>query len=308
MDLVGGTWRRLAGDSVRGVTSLSELVRLAPPPPAPVSPGTAEEWSGLESELGLTLPDDFKQLVQAYGEGVFCDFLYTFPRTEPFGGMSLLLNQGVVAGHAEARQEAPEDYPYPLYPEPGGLFIWGGTINGDTLCWLTAGDPSTWPVVVWVQRGAEWAQFGPGTAAFIHTWMTGQLDTDVMLTRSPGEPMWFDAQRELVHVYVSISEGTRPFDETLANLKASLGPTFDRDSYVDAGGDRQEEFTVGSGWRIMLEAARQYQIRVEFPAEDDDAAGAAIRDAVRAMGCEYPSARTIWGWSSWGGGKGSCER
>ncbi|GAB2836779.1 hypothetical protein GCM10027176_46430 [Actinoallomurus bryophytorum] len=44
--------------------------------------------------------------------------------------------------------------PYPYHPEPGGLYPWGATQNGDTLFWLTAADPDRWTIVV--TDGGSW--------------------------------------------------------------------------------------------------------------------------------------------------------
>lgn len=47
----------------------------------------------------------------------------------------------------QARQEWPWSLPWPIYPEPGGLFPWAVTDNGGTLYWLTEGEPDGWPTL-----------------------------------------------------------------------------------------------------------------------------------------------------------------
>ncbi|MEU6346691.1 hypothetical protein ABZ883_37730 [Streptomyces sp. NPDC046977] len=37
---------------------------------------------------------------------------------------------------------------YPEYLVRGGLFVWGGTPDGDGTFWATSGEPDEWPVVV----------------------------------------------------------------------------------------------------------------------------------------------------------------
>jgi SUKH superfamily protein len=49
------------------------MVRLIAPPTAPVD--AHGDWTAVERELGVRLPDDYKWLVSTYGWGEFRDFL-----------------------------------------------------------------------------------------------------------------------------------------------------------------------------------------------------------------------------------------
>lgn len=37
---------------------------------------------------------------------------------------------------------------FPVYPEPGGLLMWGNTPNADHCMWLTDPDPEKWTIVI----------------------------------------------------------------------------------------------------------------------------------------------------------------
>ncbi|GAA4094224.1 hypothetical protein GCM10022248_76070 [Nonomuraea soli] len=41
-----------------------------------------------------------------------------------------------------------------MWPEPGGFFLWGSTIDGDHLGWMTSGVPEQWPVML-IKHEAE---------------------------------------------------------------------------------------------------------------------------------------------------------
>lgn len=114
------------------MTPLEELRRLAPPPAVPV-PAIA---------VDPPVPADYPPLLETHGMGEFCDLIFLGSGPED-----------VMDYERETRSEDPEDYPYPLHPEPGGLLPWGGTSNGQPLCWVTAGEPATWSVVVWDLKG-----------------------------------------------------------------------------------------------------------------------------------------------------------
>ena len=54
------------------------------------------------------------------------------------------------------------EYPYPIYPQPGGVLPWAQRRGGDLYCWLTEGsDPSSWPVVAIGSSFEDWQTF-PG--------------------------------------------------------------------------------------------------------------------------------------------------
>lgn len=105
--------------------------------------------------------------------------------------------------HQPLRDEFPEDFPCPLYPEPGGLLEWAGTGNGDRLCWLIAGVADNWRVVVWnIREGAYRHELG--AVELLYGYLTGQREVE-MLGPVPAAP-WFDPYRDRSHVYVQLSE------------------------------------------------------------------------------------------------------
>lgn len=55
--------------------------------------------------------------------------------------------------------------PYALFPEPGGLLVWGVTDNGDEFYWLTEGAPDDWTVVVSSRH--EWWSYDGGALSLL---------------------------------------------------------------------------------------------------------------------------------------------
>ncbi len=138
--------------------SVAELRRLVPPPSAPVAPGSLQEWAAVEQRLGLVFPADYKEYIATYGSGAFPGLLFVM---NPMKRVSftdhvtyylhsldgqLEATRGAFGGGEEYRGEA---RPFPLWPEPAGLFPWGwmGMDGASKLFWLTEGDPDRWPVV-----------------------------------------------------------------------------------------------------------------------------------------------------------------
>lgn len=47
---------------------------------------------------------------------------------------------------------------YPVFPESGGLLMWGSSIDGDEFHWRTEGQPNEWTVVV-AGRNDDWFHY-----------------------------------------------------------------------------------------------------------------------------------------------------
>ncbi|MFF9011587.1 hypothetical protein ACF09C_01235 [Streptomyces sp. NPDC014870] len=55
------------------MTELEALVRLCPPP---TEAPPAVDWASAERALGVTLPHDYKRLVETYGDGIFDETIW----------------------------------------------------------------------------------------------------------------------------------------------------------------------------------------------------------------------------------------
>ncbi|MEV6986879.1 SMI1/KNR4 family protein [Sphaerisporangium sp. NPDC051017] len=146
------------------MTSLADLIAIIGPPS---KPATAVDWPAIEAEVGLTFPDDYKAWANTYADLQLNGFLY-LSRPEPAGRE----RQAAIATVDQLR-DLVEDWPtidllddlgneseappFPFYPQPGGLYFWGSTDNGDFLLWLTDPDPQKWTIVV--TDGTFWWHF-----------------------------------------------------------------------------------------------------------------------------------------------------
>jgi hypothetical protein len=178
--------------------SFARLCQAVPPPVHPSEAGSTQAFARVEDRLDLELPDAYKQLVTAYGTGSWRGFLWVL---NPFSAnRSLnLLDQAVRQLDAERviRRKWPDQVPFPLYPEPGGLFPWGMTDNGDRLYWLTEGLPDSWPTIVFESRGPRFDRHERTCCDLLLGWLVGRIkilvfpeDFDACLSNAfhPGNP------------------------------------------------------------------------------------------------------------------------
>ncbi|WP_406003143.1 hypothetical protein [Streptomyces sp. NBC_00829] len=97
------------GDPKTSATRRDRLVQLVAPPSVPVD--AHGEWAAVETVIGTRLPNDYKQLVETYGWGEFCDFLYL--RT-PFGTSEHNGIEWQSSHLTGSPEEDRERYPHPL--------------------------------------------------------------------------------------------------------------------------------------------------------------------------------------------------
>lgn len=134
--------------------SIAALNKLVPPPTKPFEVGTLAEWTKLELKLGTILPRDYREFVFAYGSGLFAGFyrIYNpFAASQHTGLLSSV--QRICDQDRQSQKSFRERFPYPYFPEPGGLLPWGNDENGNDYFWITEGLPANWHVAQNENRG-----------------------------------------------------------------------------------------------------------------------------------------------------------
>src|SRR5262249_40247229 len=137
---------------------IEDIRALLPTPASPV--GLVRPWQEVEQQLGVLLPTDYKQFIDLYGSGVVCGSVtvWNFRDTSLFKKplQDGLCGKGsVIRLYERAGLEARCHWPYPTYPEPGGLLPFATVLDIHNLNWLTTGAPDQWEVVYWFFDGLE---------------------------------------------------------------------------------------------------------------------------------------------------------
>src|SRR5260370_22182566 len=103
--------------------------------------GSGYDWDGIEADLGTRLPAHYKLLAEAFPGGWFRQFVRPTKPARLAGGAQRLLGEFEARNVATLRrwpEQGDDMVPYPVYPEPGGLLLWGGTSEGGNACGLAA--------------------------------------------------------------------------------------------------------------------------------------------------------------------------
>ncbi|MBA4062278.1 MAG: hypothetical protein C0501_00965 [Isosphaera sp.] len=143
--------------------AIEDLTAVVPVPADPIHPGTPAEWERVQRILGLALPADYYGFAAAYGDGRFCGSFFRF-----FNWASPAYPERVTT-ECRCVEAAGTGYGRSVlvHPRVPGLLPWGNDENGTSLCWLTGGDPGTWPVVLQSREGDSYRVYRLDMTTFL---------------------------------------------------------------------------------------------------------------------------------------------
>jgi hypothetical protein len=161
--------------------ALNSLRQVVEPPGEPVEGGHRIKWGEIEAELGLQLPNDYKEYIREFGTGSIGGFLWIFNPVSENDNLNLLKQTTAqLPGLRSLRDRDPEYIPYALYPEEAGLLPWGLTDNGDLMLWRMAGPSDEWSVVIKESRGPDIEEFPCGMTEFLRGLVTGDIESEII--------------------------------------------------------------------------------------------------------------------------------
>lgn len=178
--------------------------------------GTAgTNWARAEQELGIALPPDYRELAGRFPSGTFQGYLDFQPgpdiladlferplgdlrrwRDKTFDDEEIREREYIEATEGRELPEKEISYPFPLWPEPGGVYPWAEGGSDAIFFWLTGSDPSSWPVVWCHGEDILWERFDGTAAEFLIALVTGQLDVRRLGSPIFAPPPRFDAWKE----------------------------------------------------------------------------------------------------------------
>ncbi|TMR93295.1 hypothetical protein [Nonomuraea basaltis] len=176
------------------MTTLARLEQVIGPPqgrPAPV------DWEALHRRYGLRFPSDYQTLAARYPDLVVAEFLSVFhPASHERAWSDRMLDiprswsPRWLDSYTPYEDPIPVDWngPFRVHPEPGGVFPWGITVNGDFCLWLTDPDPVLWTVLI-AERHQVWHYKGTLTG-FLCQVLTREISCPVFPADFPLGDDW----------------------------------------------------------------------------------------------------------------------
>jgi hypothetical protein len=145
---------------------------LGPPPRGVCERVSRRSWRSVEHSIGLSLPADYRDFAERFGTGCWSSFLWIFNPLSANKNLNLIEQSRVRLSALRQVIAGGSTCPFDLYPEPGGLFPWGCTDNGDVLHWLTRG---SWPTVIQDPHATHFMTYDGPCVQFVHAVVTGKL-------------------------------------------------------------------------------------------------------------------------------------
>jgi hypothetical protein len=143
--------------------SFERLCQLVSPPQHPLY--NRGDWDAVENELELALPDDYKRLIDAFGQGTFVGQAFC---------SGLLISSYLGPARADQRAKGFSAYlhsigpiPYGLYPDKPGLLGFGSYADKDTIAWNTKGTPTDWSIILYDPESGVHEAHGIGFLEFL---------------------------------------------------------------------------------------------------------------------------------------------
>ncbi|MEU8799204.1 SMI1/KNR4 family protein [Spirillospora sp. NPDC048819] len=155
-----------------GNSALDTLLSLVPPPESRYI--GERGWEAVFADVGTRLPNEYVELINHYGAGVWAGWLKFFPpgRSGRYG----MPEKSARArdGYRTLRADFPEEFRLPVWPEPGGFLPVADTAHGDYLGWLTEGeDPESWPLIFWPRHNDQGPPLTCGFADVVYALLIG---------------------------------------------------------------------------------------------------------------------------------------
>jgi hypothetical protein len=122
---------------------IARLCQMAAPPKEPLY--NHGDWDAVERDLGVKLPEDYKRLIETFGQGgfvgeAFCSGLLLASYLGPARPVERAKGFSAVFRTVDRLS-------YGLYPDKPGLLGFGSYADKDTVAWNTVGSPEGWTII-----------------------------------------------------------------------------------------------------------------------------------------------------------------
>lgn len=161
------------------MTSAQQLIEFARRTP----PAATFDWVRVEQRLEAPVPDDYRELLDGGGGGLWLDFLRLFVPAPGPGFKHVDLERSAL--ELEQLQDMFEDEvvgpPDDLDPE-ARLLPWASTGSGVTLYWQVSpdADADSYPIQVSDRNGDRWERYDQPTTDLLLALVRGEVSSELL--------------------------------------------------------------------------------------------------------------------------------
>src|SRR5262245_5213515 len=165
--------------------AIEQLLAVVPAPKEPLEAGSLSEWDAVCERLGIRLPDDYRDLGIHYGSGAFGDC--SIQVFNPFSEYYFTLLERELDSLRGLKKAECLCAPHDVFPEKPGRLPWGCDDNGSVMTWLTAGEPRSWPLVLFPIHAGYSERLDMSLTTFLANAISNKLSCSLW-GPFPGEP------------------------------------------------------------------------------------------------------------------------
>lgn len=163
--------------TARMESAFDRMVQLVPPPFSPVGRGSSSKWNSFEESIGISLPLDYKWLVNTYGAGDFGDMLVPL---NPFIDSDTIHYETQLAVirdlYLNFKGAFSQECSYPFFPQANGLLPIAFDTNGNNFFWIANESPDDWGLIHYNWRaGCLTQKYNLTFVQFLIDWVDGHL-------------------------------------------------------------------------------------------------------------------------------------
>jgi hypothetical protein len=167
------------------IENLEKVIRFSGPA---IYSDRGKNWQEVQTTLGVLFPGDYKAFISRYGSGCLGEFIWIFNPFTNNPNLSLQRQAKVrIDAVREFNKAVWQNFPFGLFPEPGGLFPFGATDNGDVLYWLCEGEADHYSVVLCDSRAPKYEKFDVGMTDFLADVLSRKLKCNIFPDDFPSE-------------------------------------------------------------------------------------------------------------------------
>ena len=171
------------------------LKSVVSPPHAPKEVGSSTDWGNLCNQLETKVPNDYEDIILAYGSGGFDEFLYLFNPFSTNDEFNLISrSEYLLSLYKELNELDEEVYPYPGYGSEYKLLPWASTANGDVLFWLYELDSKqSSTIAVNQSRTIRWELFSSTITEFLIDVLSSKTSVKAFPDSFPSKQPMFES-------------------------------------------------------------------------------------------------------------------